>query len=93
MSNCCPKCHSHNWDHACVGVPHAILCIDCGNLYPSTGDDVERVKQDEVVVARERERSDRWPFPTINKPLTPLTPKEVKQYNKTKVQSLGDSPM
>jgi Zn ribbon nucleic-acid-binding protein len=36
---------------------------------------------------------DRWPFPTIDKPLKPLTPKEVKQYNKAKVQSLGDSPM
>lgn len=84
MSNCCPKCHSHNWDYACVGVPHAVLCIDCGNLYPANMDDVERV-------AREREQSDRWPFPCAEKPLKPLTPKEVKQYNKAKVQSLGDA--
>jgi Zn ribbon nucleic-acid-binding protein len=93
MSNCCPKCGSDDWDWANIGFTDVVLCTNCGHLYPSTGDDVERVKQDEVGVARERERSDRWPFPTINKPLKPLTPKEVKQYNKAKVQSLGDSPM
>ena len=29
----CPKCNSKEWDHANVGVPHAILCTDCGNIY------------------------------------------------------------
>lgn len=68
-NNTCPKCQSHNWDYACVGVPHAILCVDCGHLYP------DWVKY----------------FPKY--PATPLTDKEVKQYNKDKVQSLGDAMM
>ena len=29
----CPKCNSKAWDHANVGLPYAILCIDCGSLY------------------------------------------------------------
>lgn len=93
MNNICPKCNSDNWDWANIGFTDIVLCTNCGHLYPSTGDSVERVQ-------RERERSDRcthpadcWPFPTIDKPLKPLTPKEVKQYNKAKVQDLGDSPM
>ncbi len=86
MTNKCPKCGSDDWDWANIGFTDIVLCTNCGHLYPSTGDSVERVQ-------RERERSDRWPFPTIDKPLKPLTPKEVKQYNKAKVQSLGDAMM
>lgn len=28
----CPKCASNDWDYANVGVPHALLCTDCGHL-------------------------------------------------------------
>lgn len=73
MTNKCPKCGSDNWDYACVGVPHAILCIDCGNVYS------DGLKN--------------WPFPCAEKPLTPWTDKEVKQYNEAKVQSVGDAMM
>lgn len=84
MNSICPKCGSDAWDWANIGFTNVVLCTNCGYLYPLTGDDVEREQRD-------RERSDRWPFPTINKPLTPLTDKEVKQYNKAKVQDLGDA--
>ena len=29
----CPKCTSNEWDHANVGIPDAILCTNCGNIY------------------------------------------------------------
>jgi hypothetical protein len=32
----CPKCRSPNWDYANVGLPYALVCLDCGNVY-STG--------------------------------------------------------
>ena len=86
MTNQCPKCKSTDWDWANIGFSNIVLCTNCGNLYPSTEDGLERV-------ARERERSDRWPFPTIDKPLKPLTDKEVKQYNKARVQSVGDASL
>lgn len=80
-NNVCPKCQSPNWDYACVGVPHAILCVDCGHIY--NGKPLKPLDP----------LGSRWPFPTIDRPLTPLTPKEVKQYNKQLVQDLGDAMM
>ncbi|CAB5194804.1 hypothetical protein UFOVP176_35 [uncultured Caudovirales phage] len=29
----CPKCRSPNWDYANVGMPYALVCLDCGDLY------------------------------------------------------------
>ena len=29
----CPKCNSPNWDYANVGIPKALACLNCGNLY------------------------------------------------------------
>lgn len=85
--NTCPKCSSDNWDHACVladgvgdGVPHAILCIDCGTVY--------RVSMDRCTLS-----SDCWPFPCLEKPLTPLTNQQVKEYNQQSINSLGESPL
>ena len=84
MNDCiCPKCGSDDWDWANIGFGNALVCTDCGHIYASTGD-MERE-------ARKREQSDRWPFPCAEKPLKPLTDKEVKKYNKAKVQSLGDA--
>jgi len=92
MDNCiCPKCNSTEWDWANIGFTDTVQCLNCGNVY------VKGVKDAKVVdverVQRERERSDRWPFPTIDKPLTPLTDKEVKKYNKAKIQNLGDASL
>lgn len=30
----CPKCNSHDVDHATVGLPDAMQCLDCGYLFP-----------------------------------------------------------
>jgi hypothetical protein len=29
----CSNCGSTNWDHANVGLPNALVCLDCGNIY------------------------------------------------------------
>lgn len=31
--NKCPKCGSDDWDHANVGLPIALVCLNCGNIY------------------------------------------------------------
>lgn len=30
----CPKCNSNDVDHATVGLPDAMQCLDCGYLFP-----------------------------------------------------------
>jgi rubredoxin len=30
----CPKCNSHDVDHATIGFPDAMQCLDCGYLFP-----------------------------------------------------------
>jgi hypothetical protein len=32
--NKCPECDCTVWDHASVGLPNAIECLDCGYIYP-----------------------------------------------------------
>jgi rubredoxin len=34
MVNACPKCGSDDVDHATVGLPDAMQCLDCGYLFP-----------------------------------------------------------
>lgn len=29
----CPKCNSPDWDYGNVGVPNALVCLDCGYLF------------------------------------------------------------
>jgi len=31
----CPECGSDDWDWANVGLPDAILCVNCGHIYNS----------------------------------------------------------
>lgn len=31
----CPECNSDDWDWANVGIEGAILCCNCGHVYPS----------------------------------------------------------
>lgn len=78
--NKCPKCGSDDWDWANIGFGNALVCTDCGHIY--NGSSKPRALEP---------LGDRWPFPTIEKPLKPLTDKEVKKYNKARVQSLGDA--
>lgn len=85
QNNVCPKCGSDAWDWANIGFSNIVQCTHCGNVY------VNGVKDAKVKALEPL--GDRWPFPTINKPLKPLTPKEVKQYNKQQVQDLGESPL
>ncbi len=33
MVNICPKCGSDDVDHATVGLPDAMQCLDCGHLF------------------------------------------------------------
>jgi len=75
----CNKCKSNNWDYACVGVPNAILCIECGHVYgaPRPNDEMPKYPV--------------WPFPTKDKPLTPWTPGQEKTYNRGIVEGLGDA--
>lgn len=30
----CPKCGSNDVDHATIGLPDAMQCLDCGYLFP-----------------------------------------------------------
>jgi ribosomal protein L37AE/L43A len=32
----CPKCRSDDVDHATVGLPDAVQCLDCGHLFAHT---------------------------------------------------------
>ena len=34
MVNTCPKCGSNDVDHATIGLPDAMQCLDCGYLFP-----------------------------------------------------------
>ncbi len=33
MVNICPKCNSNDVDHATIGLPNAVQCLDCGHLF------------------------------------------------------------
>jgi hypothetical protein len=37
----CPKCGSKDWGLSNVGLPHALECLDCGEVYSSKGEWVE----------------------------------------------------
>ena len=82
--NQCPKCQSTEWDWANIGFTDVVLCTNCGNLYPSTEDGLERV-------ARERERSYRWPFPSY--PPIPWDKKQQEEYERNQRNQLPQAPM
>ena len=68
MVNTCPKCGSNDVDHAAVGLPDAMQCLDCGYLFPQVMSLFPVLKKTEGFV-KKTETS--WPFPTslVNKPL------------------------
>lgn len=40
----CPKCGSNDWGLSNTGMPHALECLDCGEVYSSKGEWVEITK-------------------------------------------------
>jgi hypothetical protein len=57
----CPKCGSNDVDHATIGLPDAMQCLDCGYLFPQVLSLFPVLKKTETS----------WPFPTslVKKPL------------------------
>lgn len=43
-NNKCPKCGSKDWGLSNTGLPHALECLDCGEVYSSKGEWVEITK-------------------------------------------------
>jgi uncharacterized Zn finger protein len=69
MVNTCPKCGSDDVDHATIGFPDAMQCLDCGYLFPQVMSLFPKLIKTNVV---KTETS--WPFPTslVNKPLNDI---------------------
>ena len=60
----CPKCGSDDVDHATIGLPDAMQCLDCGYLFPQVMSLFPKLIKTESS----------WPFPTslVNKPLNDI---------------------
>lgn len=54
----CPECGSNDVDHATVGLPDAMQCLECGYLYPQILSLFPVLKKTETS----------WPFPTSLRP-------------------------
>ena len=69
MVNTCPKCGSNDVDHATIGLPDAMQCLDCGYLFPQVMSLFPKVIKTNVVKTESS-----WPFPTslVNKPLNDI---------------------
>ena len=57
-NNVCPKCRSNDVDHATVGLPDAMQCLDCGYLFPQVMSLFPTLKKTETS----------WPFPDSLRP-------------------------
>jgi len=73
MVNTCPKCGSDDVDHATVGLPDAMQCLDCGYFFPQVMSLFPVLKKTETS----------WPFPTslVKKPLNDNLPKRYNPSN------------
>lgn len=54
----CHKCGSHDVDHATIGLPDAMQCLDCGHIFPQVLSLFPVLKKTE----------ESWPFPTALRP-------------------------
>ena len=54
----CPKCNSNDVDHATIGLPDAMQCLDCGHLFPQVMSLFPKLIKTE----------ESWPFPTSLRP-------------------------
>lgn len=71
----CPKCGSTHWDYANVGLPDAILCTDCGCVYPEVMSLFPKVvktngvkNEHSLPKGAKGSSPNAWPFPTALKP-------------------------
>ncbi len=73
MVNTCPKCGSNDVDHATIGLPDAMQCLECGYLFPQVLSLFPVLKKTETS----------WPFPIslVNKPLNDNLPKRYNPSN------------
>ncbi len=73
MVNTCPKCGSDDVDHATIGLPDAMQCLECGYLFPQVLSLFPVLKKTETS----------WPFPIslVNKPLNDNLPKRYNPSN------------
>jgi hypothetical protein len=58
MVNTCPKCGSNDVDHATIGLPDAMQCLECGYLFPQVLSLFPVLKKTETS----------WPFPDSLRP-------------------------
>jgi hypothetical protein len=75
----CHQCKSHGIEAIDVGVPFAYQCLNCGFV-------------GSMKALETQSKASKWPFPTLDNPLKPLTDEQVKEYNQQALKSLGDSP-
>ena len=59
----CPKCGSNDVDHATIGLPDAMQCLDCGYLFPQVMSLFPKVIKTNVVKTESN-----WPFPDSLRP-------------------------
>ena len=66
----CPECGSNDVDHATVGLPDAMQCLDCGYLYPQILSLFPKVVKTENKLPKGAKGSspNAWPFPTSLRP-------------------------
>ncbi len=48
----CPKCGSNDVDHATIGLPNAMQCLDCGYLFPQVMSLFPTLKKTEVLMEK-----------------------------------------
>ena len=80
MVNTCPKCGSNDVDHATIGLPDAMQCLDCGYLFPQVLSLFPVLKKIKGFV---KKTESSWPFPTslVNKPLNDNLPPKYNPAN------------
>ena len=71
MVNTCPKCGSDDVEHATIGLPDAMQCLDCGYLFPQV------MSLFPKLIKIERG----WPFPTSLWVKNPLNDNLPPKYN------------
>jgi hypothetical protein len=76
MVNTCPKCGSNDVDHATIGLPDAMQCLDCGYLFPQVMSLFPKLIKTETS----------WPFPTS------LRPKKLNDQLPQRYNPANDDP-
>jgi hypothetical protein len=75
----CHSCKSYGIEAIDVGIPFAYQCLNCGFV-------------GSMKALETQSKASVWPFPCEDNPLTPLTDKQVKEYNAEALKSLGQAP-